>query len=374
MLAGNSRKTNETLAETLRSHGYAARTAEQGHAVLRTVRHHAPDLILLDIDFPDMSGCEVCGQLKADPNLRDIPVLFLGGRHNTREDQLQAFSCGGQDFIARPFRFEEVRARIDAHLALHFQRRHLQEKFDKRCREDALRDSLFHMIIHDMRAPVTVVMGYMDLLRQTSRDRLGPEKIEWIQAAYQNSARINEMIQQLLEVNRLESGQMPITRAACNLREVVVAALKPFVETRPDRVFRLEAPPRIYGLCDRKVIHRVVTNLVENALKFTQQSGEIHVSVFPIGQEARLHISDNGPGIPVEHHQCIFEKFRQIDRNNTKEGAGLGLAFCKLAVEAHGGRIGLESEIGKGSTFWFTLPLTDEETAPGVWPLTNSRN
>jgi signal transduction histidine kinase len=108
---------------------------------------------------------------------------------------------------------------------------------------------------------------------------------------------------------------------------------------------------------DAGLISRVMQNLAGNAFNYAAADGSIRIAVSRAGQEARVEVSDNGPGIPAAYHGKIFEKFVQVEDLNAKVGTGLGLAFCKLAVEIHGGRIGVESETGKGSTFWFTLPL-----------------
>ncbi len=166
------------------------------------------------------------------------------------------------------------------------------------------------------------------------------------------------MVSSVLDVSRLETGKMPLNRQACDLAVVareVVDSLGPAVGQRRLSVESEAAPVLAFG--DPEIIRRVIANLLGNALKFTPKDGQILVTVSRKDSMARVAVTDNGKGIPAEYHARIFEKFGQVDKQAPRQSTGLGLTFCKLAVEAHGGQIGVESEIGKGSTFRFTLPV-----------------
>jgi signal transduction histidine kinase len=183
---------------------------------------------------------------------------------------------------------------------------------------------------------------------------------ESIDEARKVAVDMTEMVSDLLDVSRLEAGQMPLELSQIDLGALAteVAAM---VGRASHRVsVRMEASAeqaRIIG--DASVIRRVVTNLVGNAVKFSPTSSQIVLLVQGNGTEAKVSVTDRGPGIAPEFHEKIFEKFGQVEaaRQGTKHSSGLGLTFCKFAVEAHGGRIGLESVVGRGSTFWFVLPV-----------------
>ena len=149
---------------------------------------------------------------------------------------------------------------------------------------------------------------------------------------------------------------MPVNRTEGDLVQAARIALDFVSPAAAGRNLLLTSTGPFPAVFDAELIHRVLVNLVTNAVKFTHAGGEVKISVTREASAVRVAVADDGAGIPPEHHGKIFDKFSQVEGENKKLGAGLGLTFCKLAVEAHGGRIGVESEVGKGSTFWFTLP------------------
>ena len=345
------------LGEMLKSWGYKARLVTGGAIALQAARSQQPDVILLDIHMPEMDGYQLCGRLKADDALKEIPVLFISALNET-EDKVKAFECGGADYITKPFHADEIHARIKAHLELHQQRRRLQESYDKLRELESLRDSLVHMVIHDMNSPITVISGVLDMLSSPSLIALDEEKRGLAEMAFTSAQKLEDMISQLLAVSRLEAGEMHLEKTDCDLAQIMQAVVEPLKLVSGDRSIQVKAQPGVSVHCDKNIVQRIIQNLVGNALKFIPENGEVKVAISASNGEARVSVADNGPGIPKEFHQRVFEKFGQVTANkNKKFGTGLGLAFCRLAVEAHGGKIGVESKIRQGSTFWFTLPL-----------------
>jgi PAS domain S-box-containing protein len=234
----------------------------------------------------------------------------------------------------------------------------LQQSFEKLKALEAQRDSLTGMIIHDLRSPLTVTIGYLELLNAGAEDRGDAEALGHIALAQQGAQTLNALIGSLLDVTRLEAGQMPLQCTACDLGELARAVLTPLAALADGRRLTLEVPAAapVRARCDAELTRRVIANLVQNALKFTPPPGQVRVAIAACGPAARLSVTDRGPGIAREHHRKIFEKFGQVGGSQTVHSSGLGLTFCKLALEAQGGSIGLESEVGQGSRFWFLLP------------------
>ena len=221
-----------------------------------------------------------------------------------------------------------------------------------------LRDGLVHMIIHDLRSPLTSVMGYLDLLRVVD-DASTDDRARFINIAYSSAAQMAEMISSLLDVNRLEAGEMPVDRQPVDLCEVARDALQPLGGLTIRRTVAQTAPDgSVMSNCDPALIRRVIGNLLGNALKFTPESGSITISVSRADGRPRVDVADTGPGIPADFIGRVFDKFSQGGEGRARKrySTGLGLAFCKLAIEAHGGSIGVSSEVGVGSRFWFQLP------------------
>ena len=219
------------------------------------------------------------------------------------------------------------------------------------------RDSLTSMIVHDMRSPLSVAMGSLELVRSGDATRLDAEDQEALKFAADAIQELNLMITSLLDVSRLEDGQFPLDLSDHDLAALVYAALESRRIVEGDGRLTVEGPPApVVARCDAGLATRVLVNLVGNALKFTPASGRVSVRISRTDGVCRVEVADTGPGIAAEHHAMVFEKFGQVKATRTAHSTGLGFAFCRLAVEAQGGAIGLVSKVGHGSTFWFTLP------------------
>lgn len=357
------------LAEMLSSCGLRVRLAPNGRLALQSAQKHPPDLILLDIMMPEMDGYEVCRRFGEHERLKAIPVIFLSALSEAA-DKVQAFAAGGVDYITKPFQFEEVHARVETHLRLRRaqmqleeQNRALQESNDQIRRLEALRDDLVHMVVHDLRSPLSATHMTLELLLRTEMGRLSERATDRIQRALSSTEATLAMVSSLLDISRMEAGEMPLDLQPCDLVALAAKALDSVEPLRGERRLLPDAAQRSVILsCDRNVILRVFQNLLTNAIKFTPDGGTIRTCIHVCAEEVRITVADDGPGIPPQFHERIFEKFGQVEARTQRQlhSTGLGLAFCKLAVESHGGRIGLESEVGRGSVFWFTLPLAVE--------------
>ena len=346
------------LASMLKHSGWRPRPVTSGRLGLQAARNEPPDLVLLDVNMPEMNGYEVCKQLKADTGLASIPVIFVSALGETM-DKVRGFAVGGVDYITKPFQLDEVKARVTAHLELRRQRRELQASYDKLHESERLRDSLVHMIVHDLRSPLTAISAYLDLFGQAAKEKLGAETQEDVASAMHATRNMVRMINGILDVSKMEAQMMKLDLRECDLVQVVGQSLddlESLVGTRRLAFERPTAPARV--LADQEIVSRIVQNLLANALRFTPADGEIHVGIVAEAAHMRVFVADTGPGIPPDFRESIFDKFVQVGGSGlpTNRSTGLGLAFCKMAVEAHGGRIGVDSELGKGSNFWFTLP------------------
>ena len=347
----------QMLADMLKRRGYRARPVPSGRLALQAAKVDPPDLILLDVNMPEMDGYEVCAELKKDPALAAIPVIFISAYGETA-DKMRAFTAGGLDYITKPFHVEEVEARVAVHLQLRRQQRELETMLAQQRELENMRDSMVHMIVHDLRAPLTAVFNYLDLVREQEAGFIAPESMQNLDFAMKASRWMVQMVNVLLDASKIESGQMTLRRVECDVGDVVSDAIDA-IRSLADEKNVLYQSSHVRAAVDRDAIARVVQNLVTNAVKLTPPGGDVRISLQTKDESLRVEVSDHGPGIAAEHHPKIFEKFGQLDTNVRQSipSSGLGLYFCKLAVEAHGGIIGVNSEVGQGSTFWFELPL-----------------
>jgi signal transduction histidine kinase len=347
----------EVLGGMLKERGYRIRQAISGEMALRAARNNPPDLILLDIMMPDMDGYQTCAELKADAVLREIPVIFISALSETM-DKVKAFGAGGVDYITKPFQFAEVEARVATHLALRQQQRQLEAQFRELTRLEELRDNLVHMIVHDMRTPLTGIKGFIELLKMSEMEALSLEGQEFVSLALVATDELIEMVSSLLDVSKMEAGEMALALEPCRLDTIAAEVLQKTAALHLGRTVSLAAPAPVEVVGDAGILGRVVQNLLGNALKFTPEGGAITIAMAPDPTRVRVTVTDTGPGIPEEYRDKIFEKFGQVEsrKNHQKHSTGLGLTFCKYAVTAHGGAIGVDSVVGEGSTFWFELP------------------
>ena len=228
---------------------------------------------------------------------------------------------------------------------------------------DTLHEDLTAMIYHDLRSPLANIISSLDILEAM----LPQEDNESIQSIFQiavrSTDRMQRLINSLLDVKRLEAGQSITNKKVIpteNLVSEAVEAITQITETKQQElIYQLtQSLPAIYA--DEDMIRRVLINLLENATKFTPMNGSITIGARPVGKWMKFWVADSGPGIPNEAKERIFDKFTRLNAERFPKGLGLGLAFCKLAVNAHGGKIWVESELGEGSKFCFTLPLAEE--------------
>ncbi|HEY9594821.1 MAG TPA: hybrid sensor histidine kinase/response regulator [Spirochaetia bacterium] len=355
----------QVLTRMLEEAGYRPRPVPSGALALRAALAERPDLVLLDIRMPEMDGYEVCRRLKVDPSLNDVPVIFLSALSDPTV-KVEAFRVGGVDYITKPFQADEVRARIAAHLRLAGLQKELEDSVITLARTntelrrlESLRDDLFHMLVHDMRSPLTVVSSALELIGDDTT--LSQDSRELLQNARGSVESLIGMVSSVLDVSRMEAGHMPVKLEAVDLASVATEVNAQLALLRGKRRVDIVAPPAAPpARADRDLVGRVIQNLVGNAIKFTRnEGGSIRIELHPLSTTIRVDVVDNGIGISAEHQGSIFEKFAQVDATAglPRRSTGLGLTFCKLAVESQGGRIGVTSSDGAGSTFWFELPL-----------------
>lgn len=339
------------LVGILGERGYEARPVTSGPDALLAGEQEPPDLILLDVTMPGMNGFEVCRALKAHATLKDVPVIFLTALTDI-QDKVAGFAAGGVDFITKPFHVEEVLVRVASQLALRRARQDLAESLERLRALERLRDDLVHMILHDMRGLLTVVIANLDLARMD----LSGQPAEDVTDALSAAQAVNRMADTVLDVSRLEEGKMPLTHASTDVAALAAAAARTFGAVDKSRTVRCTADEPVMASCDADLVRRVIENLVGNAVKHTPAGGHVTVAVQVEAGRLRVAVQDDGAGVPEAVRATLFEKFAAARKESKFHSAGLGLAFCRLAVEAHGGAIRVDPAAPHGSIFSFTIP------------------
>ncbi|MFH0827932.1 MAG: ATP-binding protein, partial [Candidatus Omnitrophota bacterium] len=318
------------------------------------------DLILLDVMMPKLDGYEVCRRIKSAKETRFIPVVMLTAL-SEKEDRIKGIETDADDFISKPFDKEELKARVKSLLRIKSLHDKLEESYEKLKQLESLKDSLTHMIIHDLNNPLVGIMGNLQLLQMEIGKALGDAQRNSLEAALLSSEDMKRMIENLLDINKMEESKIKLRREDFKLDEAareVVEQMRPLALWENKSILLEDSGQLPEISADKELVKRVIANLINNALKHIPQKGAIRVKVVFKSDERvfYLRVEDNGEGIPKEYLEKVFDKFAQVEDKMAKAGRGLGLTFCKLAVEAHGGKIWVESEPGKGSVFTFTLP------------------
>jgi signal transduction histidine kinase len=363
LIVDDNATNQDVLSRRLKQQGHTIRAVSSGAEALQLMHEVSFDLVLLDIMMPDMDGYEVLGHIKTDDRLHHIPVIMISALHEV-ESVVRCIEAGAEDYLAKPFNPILLRARIAACLekkrgrdreALLFEQ--LQKNYKRLQEVEQLRDDMRNMIVHDLRTPLTAVMIGVEMLEK--HGALNETQREMMGIAIGGGKTLLGMINDLLDVEKMESGSTKLQYDSLSPAELVSDAVEQVSSLAEDgqTILVTEVAPGLPNFsADRNMLSRTLVNLIANAIKFTR-SGTVTIRAFRDEvNNLRFEIRDTGEGIPSEAFERIFEKFGQLDSRN-RVGTGLGLAFCKLAVEAHGGHIKVESTPGIGSTFSFTIPL-----------------
>lgn len=347
------------LAGILKVADYDVLTAESGADALQKVEEFAPDVVLLDVMMPEMDGFEVCRRLRENPHTAALPVVMVTALHET-EDRVRALEAGADDFLTKPVNEIEVVARVKSLVRVKRGRDELESTLSDLQRAESLRDSLASMLVHDLRAPLTTILAPLEMLSSNAFGELNEMQSEVAEMATRGANRLLYLVNELLDVSKLESGNMTLQPSEFLLAPIVEEALEltGVLAGRDEQLVEREYSNDLQVRADEDLLRRVLSNLLSNAVKFTPSDGRIGVGAKTGDNEVLFWVRDEGDGVPPEYRDKIFEKFGQVEsrQEGRKLSTGLGLTFCKLAVEAHGGRIWIESEAGRGSTFFFTLP------------------
>jgi PAS domain S-box-containing protein len=223
-----------------------------------------------------------------------------------------------------------------------------------------LKEDFVNMISHDLRSPLMSMHGSLTLISEHMREGLAPPVVQEVAAAARNVEKLIAFVNDLLDFQRLQDGKVPLEHQICDVREIVAEAAEMLKSLSTDRNVAISLPAANWQvLCDRQKLLQTVMNLLSNAIKFSPAGGIIAVRVEETPEWTEISVTDQGPGVPIEMQQRIFDAFEQVASPKAKEGTGLGLAICRLIVEAHGGQIGVrgrhDDEPG-GAVFWFKLP------------------
>ena len=371
LIVDDEERNIRLLKAMLMAKNYHLLEASRGEEALRLVSETPPDMILLDVMMPQMDGFEVCRRLKEDEKTRKIPVIMVTAL-SEKQHRVKAMEVGADDFLSKPVDLTELTVRVKSllrikayHDKLFNSYQEIAAKNEKLEELQKAKEGLTHMIIHDLRNPLTAISTYLQLALMEKKDLTEGQQTK-ISRCFFFCNELDRLIQNLLDINKMEEKRMQLQVENTDLETLINDVSDHFRADAEERAISLSffKEEKIPSLpIDPGLMKRVFANLLNNALRHTLKEGKIEITVdfAPDKKHLRVAVRDNGMGLPPEYHQKIFDKFEQArlkSEKNVVGSSGLGLTFCKMAVEAHGGKIWVESEgEKKGCTFFVSIPI-----------------
>ena len=347
----------ELLCQVLHSQGFHVIAVKDGDDAMNVFHEAAPDVVLSDIKMPGMDGFNLCRNIKGNPKTAHIPVLLVSAL-SERDDRIEGMESGADDFLTKPFDVDELTLRIRNAMFAKQLFDQLQQSYRQLRQLEELRDNLTNMIVHDMRGLLTAIAGGAELLKYRAAYKLDADEMNLIGTVEKNIEVLTNLITTILDISRLEGGTMPLDIQDCDLHAIVNGVFDLHAsQVQSGKIYYKSSPDAVLACCDPFVIARVVNNLVSNALRVIGKDGQVEIKLFNKGDSVGISVSDNGPGIPIEYQSKIFDKFFQVETAGMKpeHSSGLGLYFCKMAVEANGGKISVSSTLRHGTVFQVEL-------------------
>lgn len=337
--------------------------ASSGKECLVVAEEKQPDMIVLDIQMPEMDGFETLRRLRANPETAKIPVIFLTAIKRDPQSIAEGILLGAEEYLTKPIDLEELFARVRSIYRVMAIQRELEQ----------VKSQFTAMLVHDLRTPLTIIISSIDYILHHYGDGkpLDLDSIKLMKTVLASTRGMSYLVSDLLDLSKYQAGQMLLNKQVITIHEIIEESLQPFLLQFKQKNIALKTDvnadlPRLEA--DPGKIVQLMTNFLANAIKFTPDNGAVEIKVEQESSEdqkqhfIKVTVSDTGIGVKPEEIPLLFEAYRQVSSaNKTKEkGTGLGLAICKLIVQAHGGTIGVVSELNKGTAFSFTLPVKIE--------------
>lgn len=354
------------LTKILSTAGYEVKEANCGNEALKKAKIDSPNLIMLDVNLPDISGYEVCKQLKSNSITKLIPVLSISAYYTKNEDWIHSLECGADNYLIKPIDPHVLLAIVKSMLRIQSTESRLRIALKEAEDSNDVKSQFLANISHELKTPINVIVSALQMTNIIINDVEIPDIKEKLHKyngmMKQNSYRLIRLINNLIDITKIDSRFINMMRSNVDIVKIVediTLSVASFVESKQiELIFDTDVEEKIIA-CDPNKIETIIFNLLSNATKFTNAQGMITVNMYDENDYIIISVKDTGIGIADINKKKIFERFLQVEdiSHRNSEGSGIGLALVKSFVEMHGGTITIESTFGVGSNFIIKLPI-----------------
>lgn len=349
------------LKVLLKNEKFKTVTASDGLEAIQQAEKELPDLILLDVMMPQMDGFETAMHLKNNPTTAGIPIIFLTALNST-QDIVKGFQAGANDFITKPFNKEELLVRVNHQISLVAAKKLILERTEELRKTIVGRDKLYSVIAHDLRSPLASIKMVLNMMvLGVSEDVIGKEMYQMLQMVNHSTEDVFSLLDNLLKWTKSQIGKLNVVYQDFRIDEVVEGVLDIFSLVSKSKNIQLvnDSIDTVTVHADVDMVKTILRNLLSNALKFSYEGSQIIIGSHVETDKVIVSVKDSGKGMSAEDKEKLLKTETHFSRygTNNEEGSGLGLLLCQDFAIKNGGDLWFESEEGKGSTFFFSIPL-----------------
>ncbi len=355
------------LKKTLEHNQFEVDTALSGEEALKKVLKNPYELIILDVQMPEMDGFEVAEAISGFSKTSDIPIIFLSAVNISKQFITKGYASGGRDYLVKPFDPDILILKIKTFIKLHKQtielsrmQQELVEEIEQRKLAEAKKDEFISIASHELKTPLTSVKGYMQLAELSVQGDEKDNALRFLDRSSHQLNKLNQLIGELLDLSKMASGKLEFSLADFRFEPFLDNVIDIFKRSNPGwQIIRTGyADVVIHG--DEMRLEQVLLNYLSNAIKYSHDTNRVEIKVeIDVDNYLKVSVIDNGIGISKEDQEKLFEKFYRVTQSSNKyQGLGIGLYICAEIIRGHKGNYGVESKLGEGSAFHFTLPVT----------------
>lgn len=356
-----------SLKKLLESRNFKVDTAFSGEEALKKILKNQYALIILDVQMPDMDGFEVAEAITGYSKSKDVPIIFLSAyNHKDKKYIIKGYESGAIDFVLKPIDTDILLLKVKTLQRLYYQTHELNvvqakllKEIEIRKQAELKKDEFLSIASHELKTPLTSIKAYTQLLERSLDNNDKSVSRIYLERSKVQLNKLESLIADLLDISKIESGELKLNKAPFNFNEMLLTTIDIIRQTHNNTNIIIKnraIEEDVFG--DIVRIEQVIINFLTNAIKYSEEGSLIEINAFVEEEHLQLHIIDRGIGIPAEQQKNIFNKFFRVEESSFKfQGLGIGLYICSEIIKQHGGKVGVLSDVNKGSDFYFTIPL-----------------